>query len=358
MSILFRYFMKIYLGNFFAVIIGLLLVVILIDMVELSRRAASVVELSLFDTAFLAALRVPSFLQNTVAFVALFATMMTLLTLNKRHELVITRASGLSAWQFITPICVGSFLIGVVAVTVFNPLAAAALARATSLEIKTGLKAASSTNVVPWFRQVGEDGFVIIGAEQTSSGGAFLGRPSFYFFDANNNFVERVDAETASLVGGNWVLNNTRIFKKDAEIQQLEQFITPASVDAGLLGQALTPPDTVAFFDLGNTMESARAFGLSDSPYAMRWHSLMALPALLVAMTLIAATVSLRFARFGHSSTAILGGVIAGFLLYVVSAMAEALGGAGIIAPVISAWLPVIAASFFGVTFLLHKEDG
>lgn len=90
----------------------------------------------------------------------------------------------------------------------------------------------------------------------------------------------------------------------------------------------------------------------------MRWHSLTALPALLVAMTLIAATVSLRFARFGHSSAAVLGGIVAGFLLYVVTAMAEALGGAGIIAPVISAWMPVIAASFFGVTFLLHKEDG
>jgi lipopolysaccharide export system permease protein len=358
MSILFRYFMKIYLGNFLRVIIGLLLVVILIDMVELSRRTAAVIDVSLLDTAFLAALRAPSFLQNTVAFVALFATMLTLLALNKRHELVITRASGLSAWQFIAPICVGSFMIGVIAVTVFNPLAAATLVRATSQEITLGLTAPSGTNSVPWFRQVGEDGIVIIGAEQTSNGGMFLGRPSFYFFDANNNFVERVDAETASLVDGNWVLNKTRVFKNDAEIQQLEQFITPASVDAGLLGQALTPPDTVAFFDLGKSMDSARAFGLSDSPYAMRWHSLVALPALLVAMTLIAATVSLRFARFGHSSTAILGGILAGFLLYVVSAMAEALGGAGVIAPVISAWLPVIAASFFGVTFLLHREDG
>jgi lipopolysaccharide export system permease protein len=358
MSILFRYFLRVYLGNFARVIIGLMLIVILIDMVELSRRGASILDLTLLDTAVLAALRAPSFLQNTVAFVALFATMMTLLTLNKRQELVITRASGLSAWQFISPICAGSFLIGLVAILAFNPLAAASLVEAKNQEIEIGLAAPTGVNTVPWFRQVSETGILIIGAEQASSGGAFLGRPSFYFFDAANSFQERVDAETATLVEGNWVLNKTQFFKANGETGRLEQFKTPASIDANLMGRALTPPETVSFFGLGESMESARAFGLPDSPYAMRWHSLVALPALLVAMTLIAATVSLKFARFGHSSTAILGGVLAGFLLYVVTAMAQALGSAGVIAPMISAWLPVIAASFFGVTFLLHREDG
>ena len=358
MSILFGYFLRVYLANFLRVIIGLSLIVVLIDMVELSRRTGSTLDVTLLETASLALLRAPSFLQTTVAFVALFATMVTLLALNKRQELVITRASGLSAWQFITPLCVGSFLIGLATIMLLNPLAAASLAQSESQEIELGLSAPGGAKIVPWFRQVSETSILIIGAEQASSGGAFLGRPSFYFFDAANSFIERVDAETAILTEGNWVLNKARVFKAGGEIEQLQQFTTPALIDAKFMGRALTPPETVAFFALPESMESARAFGLPDSPYAMRWHSMVALPALLVAMTLIAATVSLKFARFGHSSTAILGGILAGFLLYVVTSMAEALGGAGVIAPVISAWLPVIAASFFGVTFLLHREDG
>jgi lipopolysaccharide export system permease protein len=142
------------------------------------------------------------------------------------------------------------------------------------------------------------------------------------------------------------------------DTETVAEFVTPASIDKNLLGQTLSEPETTSFFGLSDSIESAKAFGLPDAPYAMRWHSLVALPALLVAMTLIAATVSLRFARFGQSSSAILGGVLAGFLLYVVTAMAKALGGSGVVAPVIAAWLPVIAASFFGVTFLLHREDG
>ena len=357
MSTLFRYFLMTYLGNFMRVIIGLSVITMLIDLIELTRRTSAVIDLTLLDLVWLAALRAPSFLQNTLPFVVLFAAMMTLLALNKRQELVITRASGMSAWQFIAPLCAGSAVLGIITVGLFNPMAAKTLALAEDMQVKIGLLAPAGGTVVPWFRQPTVDGTLIIGAEQASSGGALLGRPSFYFFDTENNPVMRVDAETGALVQDNWVLTKASIYK-NGSIEQAPVFTTPALVDIRLLGQALTPAATIAFFQLPQAMESAQAFGLPVSTYAMRWHSLIALPALLVAMTLIAATVSLRFARFGHSSAAILGGIVAGFLLYVVTAMAEALGGAGVVAPVIAAWLPVIAASFFGVTFLLHREDG
>ena len=357
MTILFRYFLRVYLGNFVRVMLGLSVVTILIDMVELSRRLSSLVDFTIFDMAILAGLRAPSFLQTIVPFVVLFASMMTLLSLNKRHELVITRASGMSAWQFIAPLCLGNLMLGVIVIALFNPLAAASLAKAGEFQIKEGISAPSGGNTVPWFRQTTEDGAVIIGAEQASAGGSLLGRPSLYFFDPNDNPVMRVDAQTGQLIEGNWVLTSATIYR-DGKIESTASFSTPALIDRQLLGQALTPPDTISFFDLLKSIEVARAFGLPAAPYSMRWHSLVAIPALLVAMTLIAATVSLRFARFGHSSAAVLGGIVAGFLLYVVSEMAEALGGSGIVAPVISAWLPVISASFFGVTFLLHKEDG
>ena len=85
---------------------------------------------------------------------------------------------------------------------------------------------------------------------------------------------------------------------------------------------------------------------------------MLALPFLLVAMTLIAATVSMRFARMGQSASMILGGVLAGFLLYVVSVLVKAFGNAGFVQPFIVAWIPVVIAMFFGVTFLLYREDG
>jgi len=43
-----------------------------------------------------------------VPFIALFAAMATLISLNRKYELVIARAAGISAWQFLFPLCVGA----------------------------------------------------------------------------------------------------------------------------------------------------------------------------------------------------------------------------------------------------------
>ena len=115
---------------------------------------------------------------------------------------------------------------------------------------------------------------------------------------------------------------------------------------------------SIPFFKLPGKIDVARSFGLKANAFAVQFHSLVALPLLLVAMTLIAATVSMRFARMGQSATMILGGIVAGFLLYVVTVLVKAFGTAGFVPPVVAAWFPVVVAMFFGVTFLLHKEDG
>jgi lipopolysaccharide export system permease protein len=54
----------------------------------------------------------------------------------------------------------------------------------------------------------------------------------------------------------------------------------------------------------------------------------------------------------------ILAGIGAGFMLYVVTAMAKSFGGAGVIPPAMAAWLPVVLATLFGVAYLLDREDG
>jgi len=122
--------------------------------------------------------------------------------------------------------------------------------------------------------------------------------------------------------------------------------------------ESLAEPETIPFYELGRKIRAAHSFGLKAGGFSMQYHSLIALPWLLVAMTLIAATVSMRFVRMGQSASMILGGILAGFLLYVVSVLVKAFGSAGIVPPVAAAWFPVVVAMFFGITFLLHKEDG
>ena len=75
-------------------------------------------------------------------------------------------------------------------------------------------------------------------------------------------------------------------------------------------------------------------------------------------MVLLAAVFSLRFFRFGGIQKMVLGGVGAGFLLYVFTKVTEDLGTAELIHPVVAAWLPVFVGGLTGLVALLYQEDG
>jgi lipopolysaccharide export system permease protein len=350
MSVLFGYFLRVF--------VSLCLLVALIDTVEINRRAGSVAGFGFADLFTLAALRMPSFVQSSVSFIVLIASLLCLLALNKRHELVITRASGLSAWQFIAPICVGSMLIGVITIGALNPLASATFRMAETREISFGMTRSREDGRLPWVREATETGAMIIGAAASAEDGTLLSQARFFILDGEGALQRRIDADEARLSGGAWRLTNAVVRDADGPATTLAQMEVASNLDPRFLKGALANPRTVPFYQLLESSRMAKAFGLASGPYDMEFHGLIALPALLVAMSLIAATVSLRFARFGQSSTAIMGGVLAGFLLYVVIEIAKTLGEAGVAAPVVCAWLPVAASAMFGVTFLLHREDG
>ncbi len=340
--------------------LGIFALVFLIDFTELTSRTARLPGFSYEVGALISALRVPMLVLQTVPFVGLFAAMATLISLNRKYELVVARAAGISAWQFLLPVCLGAFLFGTLAVGVLNPLAAQGLSRSQQAEsaLRSGASNAVDENVTPWIRQKTRAGDTIIGARATLNQGLELADATFFVLDAEENIVERKDARRAFLRDGFWELRDVSILPAGGGKQVRKTDRVATDLKPEFVQERLARPETIPFYDLPGKIEVARSFGLSANAFAMQFDSLVALPFLLVAMTLIAATVSMRFARMGQSATMILGGVVAGFLLYVVSVLVKAFGVAGFVPTAVAAWFPVVVAMFFGVIFLLYKEDG
>ena len=92
--------------------LGIFALVFLIDFTEFTSRTTGLPGFTVKLAFMVSALRVPMIMQQTVPFVALFSAMATLVSLNRKYELVIARAAGISAWQFLLPFCVGAFLFG------------------------------------------------------------------------------------------------------------------------------------------------------------------------------------------------------------------------------------------------------
>ena len=66
--------------------------------------------------------RVPSICEDILPFTTLFGSIAAFVLANRRLEVVIARAAGVSAWQFLLPACIVGLLVGIVATTVYNPI--------------------------------------------------------------------------------------------------------------------------------------------------------------------------------------------------------------------------------------------
>src|SRR5262249_23433814 len=177
-------------------------------------------------------------------------------------------------------------------------------------------------------------------------------------FDAAGRFRERIEAKTAELDAGYWRLKDVVVYAigvppRPHGTYQLTTTLTPEQVR-----ESFATPETVSFWNLRQYIEMAEQAGLTAAGYRLQYQLLLARPFLLAAMVILACSVSLRFFRFGGVTKMILSGVIAGFLLYVMSKVTEDVSKADLMHPAVAAWLPVLAGGLTGFVALLYLEDG
>ncbi|ORE97731.1 LPS export ABC transporter permease LptG [Aurantimonas sp. 22II-16-19i] len=352
-----RYFLRLYLTSFFSTLIAVSALVYLVDMIELSRRGRSEV-LGFVGAASFSALRVPAFMEQAFPFVVLFASIFTLLNLNRRLELVVARGAGVSIWQILLPFAAGSLLLGLAATFVYNPFAAWTKAQASSIETSVFGGSPSEVGEEIWLRQSADGVRSIIGGAAVGRGGAELRHASAFLFGADGSITQRIDADQATLENGQWVLDRPRVTRIGYPPSYPQQFRLPTSLRPEYVEQRVADPEATSVWSLPSKIEVAGSLGLNANAFDMQYQTLLARPALFLAMTLVAATVGTRFSRTAQPGRAIAVGVLAGFTLYVVTFLAKALGSNDIIPPVVAAWFPVLAAGLLGVTILLHQEDG
>src|ERR1700751_6100695 len=146
--------------QFFAWFCGVFMAMVIItfrlDYIELIRRSATRIQVALWVLLEMAALKLPHTAQEVLPFAILFGTMLAFWRLTRNHELIVVRAAGVSVWQFLTPALLVALLIGIIAVTVFNPIASFCETAYEKLEshiLRQGSDPLSLSDTGLWLRQ-------------------------------------------------------------------------------------------------------------------------------------------------------------------------------------------------------------
>jgi lipopolysaccharide export system permease protein len=327
--------------------------------VELLRRAGDIPQAGADTVALMTILRVPATTETILPFAVLFGSMATFVDLTRKLELVVARASGVSVWQFLFPPAFVALLIGVLSVTLYNPVSALMKQRSDQMELDLfGVAGSVRIDHGKWLRLNGVDGTAILHATNASAGGALLTGVSVNVYQKDGVFLERVEAARAKLLAGVFVLQEARVNAPGEESRAVGSYLLATDLTPDQLVSAATPPQGAPFWDLLQLGEKTAEAGLDPTGYFLQFQTLLARPLLLVAMVLVAASFSLRFFRMGGIARTISGGVVAGFVLYIVTKLFSDLGGAGVISPLIAAWSPALVGSMLGAVSLLYSEDG
>ena len=335
--------------------------IFMIDMVELLRMSRRATDLPVSSLLWMGLLRLPAFSEILLSFAVMVGSIGALLSLSRRSELTVMRAGGMSVWQFLRPGVTVALLLGIFAVTVYNPLAASARSESERLVAEVfgkeaGLMVASGSG--SWLRQDGADGQSVMAARASSNQGLLLTGVTVIQFDTKGQFVERVDADKATLGDSVWELQRALVSRPGREAERFETYTVSTYLTRERVGDALGSEIAVSVWQLPDLIELAEKTGLSAGRYKMQYALLLSRPMLLIAMVILAATVSLRSFRSGGIQTMVLVGMVGGIGFFLLTEVSRQIGMAGLISPAMAVWAPIGLALVISLTVLLHQEDG
>jgi len=356
-----RYFAGRFVVSALGVFAAIFVLLVLVDYIEMVRRTSGLASASPLMVAETSLFRVPQLLEKMMPFCVLIGAMTCYLALSRRLELVVARAAGVSAWQFTAPALASAILLGSLATIAYNPISANLREQAKRMEAELfgsapggGVQDAAGF----WINQINPDSQVIINAARSEQQGARLTGLTLFRFDADGHFKERIESREATLEDGYWLFKTVRRYTLDSPPIDQDSLRLATTLTLAQVRNSFSTPETVSFWQLPDYIRSSESSGFASAGYRLQYHKLLAQPFLLAAMVMLAASVSLRFFRFGGVQKMVLSGVGAGFLLYVLSKVTEDLSKAELMHPIAAAWLPVLVGGLTGFLALLYQEDG
>ena len=355
------YLFKKYLMNFLMLIFGLLALIYMFDTVELLRRASDSGDVKISQVFILAFYKLPDVGQQLFTFAVLFSAILTFWQLAKRHELVILRSAGLSVWQFIFPILLAAFLIGIVKITIVNPVSVLLLSRYNILESQYLDKQANPINISDqglWLRQDYDDGSAILHAGSIKFPEWLLKNITVFILDEDDGFLKRVDAKEARLFNAQWLFSKAIVNEPSKPPEKFDKITLQTDVTVAQLEKSFSSAETISFWKFPDYIKTLENTGFNSRPLKIYFQSLLSQPLLFMSMILLAATVSLRPPRTNGAFILILGGVGIGFLVFFASNFLQALGSSAQIPLFIAAWFPAIITFILGLGVLMTLEDG
>jgi lipopolysaccharide export system permease protein len=362
--ILHRYLARKFLWTFFGIFAVFVLLLALIDLVD---ELQDFPDLPFLQVAEIVALNLPHANYEILPLVMILATVALFLRLARSSELVVVRAAGRSALRALSAPIVTAFVIGLVAIGMFNPIVAAASKRYNDL-VNGHMGGGSSVLAISseglWLRQGSATGQTVIHAERASSDVTTLYDTTFIAFSPQGEPLRRIVAQSAQLSAGEWSLRNAKLWSlgsganPESSAREIASLSVPSALTQDRILDSFGKPEYISLWDLPAFINQLEEAGFSARRYAVWFQMELASPLFLIALVMLTAAFTMRHTRISNTGLSVLSAIMLGFTLHYIRNFAQILGENGQIPILLAAWAPPVASLFLALGILLHTEDG
>ncbi len=278
--------------------------------------------------------------------------------MKKNNEITALKACGVSVIRMSLPVLTASICL-TLAVFLFSELLVPYASKKSNdiwySEVKKRSQERYYDHVFIWYR--GEQAiywmryFDIVRMEMTT--------PTFYFFDDEFHLSEMIDAKKATWVEDSWKVEDGIILKlRDDKSYGVEKFnemdlVLPETPESFV--KIDKSPQEMSYWELRRHAEKTAHEGYDDTRFIVDQHLKLAFPLLSFIMVLMGIPIALILKKGGPPLAVCLG--IATCFLYIMTiGLTRSFGYAGILPPILSAWLANILFLLLGAYLLMRVE--
>jgi len=353
LKIVYKYVIKEYLKILFYSLFTFTAIYFIVDFFErLDRFIKYKTETTLIIKYLL--FKTPLIIYQTLPIAVLLSTLMTIGALSKNNEITAMKSGGISIYKISMPLIFIALIITVITFITSEYVNPYTNQRVTSImnfvKQKKTVTFLKLDNI--WFS--GNE--LVYNIDYFDSKTNNLHGVKIFNFDKDYNLTGRIDAKEGVYENKKWVLKDVevRTFKYEgnvAEVAELKGYLTK-EVDVieppTALKEARKKTDDMSYSELSQFVKKVKRGGYEATEYEVDMYSKFSIPFVSVIMTIIGIPFALKSERSGSIAVGVGISLIIGFCYFLVFSFAISLGHAGVIPPLISAWIALFIFLLIG----------
>ncbi len=356
-KVLFSYLIRIYLKNILLVLLIFLFLIFLIDFIEIYRRASEKINFNNNDNfisilMYLTLLKLPLTIKNILPISILISSVFTFIKWRQSNYFVIVRTIGISLKKTIFLPCVLVLFIGILSLLFLHPLANHCNYKYKSLENKYfGHKVEETISLSKngiWIRKKTSDGFLIIKSENITKNKNVLNNVEIFKFDNNNNFTNKIIANTASLQGNQLLLKKGKNLNPQITNKFFDIFSIKLSNKFNTFNLDTDVAENMSLVDIYNYILLMKKLGVNYSKHLIYLLKELFQPILIVSLILISAPLILKNNERKFPLTIMSFTILIGFVIYFIVDFMYVLGSIEKLNPYIAGIGPIGVCFFIG----------